>query len=124
MFHNVMCASGRAVLPAELNCFSELAHTHRLPDSRLFYEDHKFHTNMQMLRNRDGLGPPLKRGMERFAARQTGRLPFLRSSNLMEHVLTGRLEDISFEDVLSQPQHDEHLHQPHIIVERAMGISL
>ncbi|TMW45739.1 hypothetical protein DOY81_009179 [Sarcophaga bullata] len=39
-------------------------------------------------------------GMELFAARQVGRLPFLQSSNMMEDVLLGRDEMMGFQDFL------------------------
>lgn len=75
----VLSASGKAVLPTEPNCLSQLAHIHRLRDSELSYNEHKYNINMQMLRNREGLCAPLRVGMDRFAARQIARLPFLQS---------------------------------------------
>ncbi|ALC38719.1 Pomp [Drosophila busckii] len=118
----VLNASGRAVMPTEPNCLSQLSHIHRLRDSELNYNEHKYNLNMQMLRNREGLGAPLKMGMERFAARQIGRLPFLQSSNIMEDVLTGRCDEIAFEDFLNMPEFNENMRQPHAVVEKSMGI--
>ncbi|EDW04113.1 proteasome maturation protein [Drosophila grimshawi] len=121
---HVLNASGRAALPTEQNCLSQLAHVHRLRDSELNYNDHRYNIDMQMLRNREGLGAPLKMGMDRFAARQIGRLPFLQSSNIMDDVLTGRCDEISFEDFLNLPEYNENLRQPHAVVEKSMGIHI
>ncbi|XP_023164211.1 proteasome maturation protein [Drosophila hydei] len=121
---NVLNASGKATLPTEPNCLSQLAHVHRLRDSELNYADHKYNIDMQMLRNREGLGAPLKMGMDRFAAKQVGRLPFLQSSNLMDDVLTGRCDEISFQDFLGLPENYENLRQPHAVVEKSLGIYL
>lgn len=76
---SVLNATGRVGMPTEANCLNQLAHVHRLRDSELNYNEHQYNRNMQMLRNHEGLGVPLKMGMERFAARQVGRLPFLSS---------------------------------------------
>ncbi|EDW64847.2 proteasome maturation protein [Drosophila virilis] len=120
----VLNATGKARLPTDQNCLSQLAHVHRLRDSELNYDDHKYNLNMQMLRNREGLGAPLRMGMERFAARQIGRLPFLQSSNMMDDVITGRCDEISFEDFLNLPEYNENLRQPHAVVEKSLGIYL
>ncbi|EDW75983.1 uncharacterized protein Dwil_GK14916 [Drosophila willistoni] len=118
----VLNASGRAPLPTEANCFNQLAHVHRLRDSELNYNDHQYNLNMQILRNREGLHAPLRMGMDRFAARQVGRLPFLQSSYLMDDVLTGRCDTIGFEDFLNLPENNEHMRQPHAVVEKSLGI--
>lgn len=57
----------------------QVAHIHRLRDSEANYDQHQYNLNMQMMRNREGLNVPIKMGMELFAARQVGRLPFLQS---------------------------------------------
>ncbi|KAH8376780.1 hypothetical protein KR093_001328, partial [Drosophila rubida] len=120
----VLNASGKAVLPTQPNCVSQLAHIHRLRDSELNYNDHRYNIDMQMLRNHEGLGAPLRMGMDRFAARQVGRLPFLPSSNMMDDVFTGRCDEIAFEDFLNIPEHNEQMRQPHAVVEKSMGIYL
>ena len=53
------------------------------------------------LRSEQGIGAPLKLLMERKAASNVGRLPFLPSSNLMTEVLTGRIDSIGFEDIFN-----------------------
>ncbi|KAH8333924.1 hypothetical protein KR059_004543, partial [Drosophila kikkawai] len=118
----VLNAAGRVGMPTEANCFNQLAHVHRLRDSELTYNEHQYNLDMQMLRNREGLGVPLKMGMERFAARQVGRLPFLTSSNLMDDVLTGRYDTIGFEDFMNLPEYNEQMRQPHAVVEKSLGI--
>lgn len=75
----VLKATGKVGLPSEPNCLNQLAHVHRLRDSEMNYNEHQFLLNMELMRNREGLCVPLKMGMERFAARQMGRLPFLPS---------------------------------------------
>ncbi|BFF95714.1 proteasome maturation protein [Drosophila madeirensis] len=118
----VLHASGKVGMPTEENCYNQLAHVHRLRDSEANYHEHQYSLNMQMLRNREGLGIPLKMGMERHSARQIGRLPFLPSSNFMDEVLTGRNESIDFEDFLGLPEYNEHMRQPHAVVEKSLGI--
>ncbi|EDW90953.1 proteasome maturation protein [Drosophila yakuba] len=121
---SVLNATGRVGMPTEPNCLNQLAHVHRLRDSELNYNEHQYNLNMQMLRNREGLGVPLKMGMERFAARQVGRLPFLPSSNFMDDVLTGRCDSIGFEDFMNLPEYSEQMRQPHAVVEKSLGIHL
>jgi proteasome maturation protein len=78
--------------------------------------------NMAMLRNAQGLHAPLRLKMELEAAKKVGRLPFLPSSGLMNDVLTGRDEEIGFEDILNTAEFREQLVQPHAVVERHMGL--
>ncbi|EDV31443.1 uncharacterized protein Dana_GF15356 [Drosophila ananassae] len=118
----VLKATGKVGLPSEPNCLNQLAHVHRLRDSEMNYNEHQFMLNMELMRNREGLCVPLKMGMERFAARQMGRLPFLPSSNLMDDVLTGRLDSIGFEDFMNLPENSEQMRQPHAVVEKSFGI--
>lgn len=42
----------------------------------------------------------------------------------MEDVLTGRCDEIAFEDFLSIPENNEQMRQPHAVVEKSMGIYL
>lgn len=57
--------------------------------------------NFAMLTKTQGIHAPMKLMMERQAAAQVTRLPFLPSSNLMLEVLEGRDEDIGVEDILN-----------------------
>ncbi|XP_030383343.1 proteasome maturation protein [Scaptodrosophila lebanonensis] len=118
----VLNAAGKLSMPTEANCLSQLARVHDLRDSELHYYDHQYDLQMQMLRKREGMGVPLKMGMERFAASKVGRLPFLPSSNLMDDVLTGRCDTISFEDFLNVPEYSEQMRQPHAVMEKSLGI--
>lgn len=72
-------ASGRATLPGQQDCVAQLAQMNHLRQSEQNYAQHQFNLRMQILRNREGLNAPLKMGMELFAARKIGRLPFLKS---------------------------------------------
>ena len=56
---------------------------------------------MSQLRIAQGLNAPFKLEMERKFAHKIGRLPCLRSSNLMVDVLKGTDETIEIEDVLN-----------------------
>ncbi|XP_067620436.1 proteasome maturation protein [Eurosta solidaginis] len=73
---------------------------------------------LQVARNREGQGVPLKMAMELHAANQVGRLPFLHSSNMMRDVLLGKDEMIDFSDILGNPEHFEFQNQPHATVEK------
>jgi proteasome maturation protein len=78
--------------------------------------------NMAMLRNAQGLHAPLRLKIELEAAKKVGRLPFLPSAGLMSDVLTGRDEEIGFDDILNTAEFREQLAQPHAVVERHVGL--
>ncbi|KAH8336639.1 hypothetical protein KR074_009843 [Drosophila pseudoananassae] len=120
----VLKATGKVGAPLDVNCRDQLAHVHRLRDSEVNYHENQFALDMELMRNREGLCVPLKMGMDRFAARQTGRMPFLPSSNLMDDVLTGRSESIGFEDFMNVPENREQMRCPHAVVEKSFGINL
>lgn len=42
----------------------------------------------------------------------------------MDDVLTGRCDEISFQDFLGLPENYENLRQPHAVVEKSLGIYL
>ncbi|XP_037815890.1 proteasome maturation protein [Lucilia sericata] len=115
-------AAPTVAAPGKSNCLMQVAHIHRLRDSEANYDQHQYNLHMQMMRNREGLNVPIKMGMELFAARQVGRLPFLQSSNMMEDVLLGRDEMIGFQDFLGVPENYEFMRQPHVVVEKSLGI--
>lgn len=75
----VLSASGSASGPGKSGCLMQVAHDHPLRNSELNHDKHNFNLQMEMLRNREGLHAPLKIGMELFACKQVGRLPFLKS---------------------------------------------
>lgn len=77
--------------------------------------------NMAILKKTQGIGAPLKLMMERKAASEVGRLPFLPSSNLMKEVLEGKDEDLGFESFLGNPE-PEAMGHPHMVVERSFNI--
>ena len=78
--------------------------------------------NFLMLRNTQGLHAPLRINMELNAAKKIGRLPFLPSSGFMTDVLTGRDEEMGFEDILNTADFREQMAQPHAVVEKTLGI--
>lgn len=43
-------------------------------------------------------------------------------SNIMDDVLTGRCDELSFEDFLNLPEFNEHMRHPHAVVEKSLGI--
>ncbi|XP_073822188.1 proteasome maturation protein [Musca autumnalis] len=120
--NTVLDASPTVAGPGKSNCLMQVAHIHRLRDSEANYDTHQYNLQMQVLRNREGLNAPLKMGMELHAARQIGRLPFLQSSRMMEDVLLGRDEMITFPDFLGVPENFEFIRQPHVVMEKTLGI--
>lgn len=109
---------------SEPDSLTELAWPQLLPNSVTNYDEYKFKLDMQTLRNEKGLALPLQMCMERFAVSQTGRLPFLRSSNLMDDVLTGRCNEFNFSDYLTRPAFEQQVRSPHIVMEEFLGLQL
>jgi len=93
---------------------------HPLEQSEAQWEEHQDKIRMTILRNTQGLHAPMKLMMERRAASQVGRLPCLPSHRVALDVLTGRDEDIGFEDVLGVDS--EQMGQPHAMIEKRLGI--
>lgn len=75
-----------------------------------------------MLRNIQGIHAPLRIAMELKACDNVGHLPFLSSSNLSRDVLLGHDDYIDFNNILNSPEVHEGLHQPHVVMERKLGI--
>ena len=117
----VLKASRNAGVPGEPNCLMQLARIHDLRDSEANYDKHQHDLSMNIIRNHEGLGPPLRMRSELAAARKIGRLPFLQSSNIMEDVLLGRDETVNFDDFLNVPENRTSMQQPHTVVEKAYG---
>ena len=70
-----------------------------------------------------GLHAPFRLLMERKAASQVSRLPFLPSHHVALDVLTGNDECVAFEDFLGgQEVGSEVMGNPHALVEKRMGI--
>nr|CAD7406462.1 unnamed protein product [Timema cristinae] len=89
---------------------------------RISYTKNKELMHMTMLRNLQGLHAPLRLTMELRAAEKVGRLSFLPSSNFMRDVLSGRDEEIGFEDFLNTAEFREQMGQPHAILEKQLCI--
>ncbi|XP_069678661.1 proteasome maturation protein [Periplaneta americana] len=101
---------------------SKLAPVHTLEKGELQYAENRRKMDMMMLRNTQGLHVPLRLNMELQAAKKIGRLPFLPSSGFMADVLTGRDEEIGFEDILNTADFREQMAQPHAVVEKQLGL--
>ncbi|XP_066999655.1 proteasome maturation protein [Anabrus simplex] len=100
------------------NTREKLAPVHPLEESEKLYAENRHQMSMQMLRNAQGIHAPLRIGMELNAARRVGHLPILTSSGLMADVITGRDDEIGFEDILNTPEFREQMGHPHIMCER------
>ncbi|KAG8283648.1 hypothetical protein J6590_011016 [Homalodisca vitripennis] len=96
--------------------------SHPLEESEGNYAAMRDATQMTVLRNTQGLHAPLRLTMERRAAQQVGRLPFLPSSNLQLEVLRGDDVTLDFCDILNTPDVKESLFMPHAVVERSLGL--
>uniref|UniRef100_A0A1B6KIQ1 Proteasome maturation protein n=1 Tax=Graphocephala atropunctata TaxID=36148 RepID=A0A1B6KIQ1_9HEMI len=96
--------------------------SHPLEESERNYAAMQDATQMTVLRNTQGLHAPLRLTMERRAAQQVGRLPFLPSSNLQLEVLRGDDVTLDFNDVLNTPDFKESLYMPHAVIERNLGL--
>jgi proteasome maturation protein len=90
--------------------------------SLLQFAENRERMNMAILRNIQGLHAPLRLTMELQAAKKIGRLPFLPSSGFMSDVLTGRDEEIGFEDILNTAEFHEQMAQPHAVVEKHLAL--
>ncbi|XP_037070892.1 proteasome maturation protein-like [Pollicipes pollicipes] len=74
------------------------------------------------LRRVQGVHAPLRQQAELRAAGRVGRLPFMRSSNLMADTLTGRDETLDFSDYLGAVEGSEVMGLPHAVVEKQLGL--
>ncbi|PIK61834.1 putative proteasome maturation protein, partial [Apostichopus japonicus] len=80
---------------------NDLVSSHPLERSEKNYTQSKLSQEMLTLRKTQGLHAPLKLRMEQQIVQQINRGPSLRSSNALFDALTGRDEDIGFEDFLN-----------------------
>lgn len=117
-------ASKDSLPSSEPDCITALALPEIMPDTIIYYDEYMYMQDMQMLRNQMGMALPLVMCMDRFVVKQKGRLPFLRSSNFMDDVLTGRHNEIGFVDYLTRPDYEQPQRSPHIIMEELLGIRL
>ncbi|CAD5114871.1 DgyrCDS3904 [Dimorphilus gyrociliatus] len=99
---------------------SGLMQRHPLEESEKLWDKNQFDLNMAMLRNTQGISAPLKLTMERKFASKVGRLPCMRSSNVMMQTLNGSDETIDFDDILNTEP--ESAGNPHILVEKRLGL--
>jgi len=95
---------------------------HPLEFSEKYYHENEQANDLLMLRNSQGLHAPLRLNVERKVANHIQRLPGLQSSHLMSDILSGRLDTIEFDDILNDPMNAEIVGQPHVLMERRLGL--
>lgn len=95
---------------------------HPLEMSEKYYATNEEKTQMNILRNTQGLHAPIKLAAELRATRAVGRLPFLESSGLSAATIKSSDDFIDFTDILNLPEQDERFFVPHIIMENHLGI--
>ncbi|KAK4016458.1 proteasome maturation protein isoform X2 [Daphnia magna] len=78
--------------------------------------------NMRMLRTMQGLHAPIRLHMEKLAVKDIGHLPCLHRHNAMLDALTGKDTTIEFEDFLNNQIDSEIMGQPHVMIERQLGM--
>ncbi|RWS22703.1 proteasome maturation protein-like isoform X2 [Leptotrombidium deliense] len=95
---------------------------HPLEKADVSFKQRADEMTFSMLKNVQGVQAPLKLLMERRAASQVGRLPFMHSSNLMLDILEGNDDVIGSEDFLNDCATPEVMGPPHLVMERKLGI--
>jgi len=95
---------------------------HPLEASEAKWNEHQDKIRMTMLRNTQGVHAPFRLLMERKAASQVSRLPFLPSHHVALDVLTGNDEFVGFEDILGGPEVGEVMGNPHAMLEKRLGL--
>jgi len=98
------------------------AAVHPLEESEARWNEHQDKIRMTVLRNTQGVHAPFRLMMERRAASQVSRLPFLPSHHVALDVLTGNDECVGFEDFLGGQEVGEVMGNPHALVEKRMGL--
>lgn len=78
--------------------------------------------HMRVAKETQGLHAPLRLLMERQAAAQVTRLPFLPSSGLMRDVLDGRDEDLGPECIFNDPSQPEVMGTPLLVMQRNLKL--
>ncbi|XP_037506954.1 proteasome maturation protein [Rhipicephalus sanguineus] len=101
---------------------NSLASSHPLEESEKHFEENARKMQLAAVRSIQGLHAPMKIMLERKAALQIGRLPFLPSSNTMLEALDGRDETITFEDIYNDFSESEVLRPPHLVMEKHLNM--
>jgi len=94
--------------------------SHPLEFSERNYFKNQEANDFAMLQQTQGIHAPFRLMAERKIASKIQRMPGLQSSHLMSDILTGRLDDINFEDILGDPMDADIVGQPHILMERQL----
>ncbi|KAL3192295.1 hypothetical protein MRX96_059262 [Rhipicephalus microplus] len=101
---------------------NNLAASHPLEESEKHFEENARKMQLATARSIQGLHAPMKIMLERKAALQIGRLPFLPTSNTMLEALDGRDETITFEDIYNEFSESEVLRPPHLVMEKHLNM--
>ncbi|KAH6936567.1 hypothetical protein HPB50_019177 [Hyalomma asiaticum] len=101
---------------------NSLAASHPLEESEKYFEENARKMQLATARSIQGLHAPMKIMLERKAALQIGRLPFLPSSNTMLEALDGRDETVTFEDIYNEFSESEVLRPPHLVMEKHLNM--
>lgn len=101
---------------------NSLAVSHPLKNSEKNYEENARKMQLATARSIQGLHVPLRLMVEKKAALQVGRLPFLSSSNTMLEALDGRDETITFEDLYNDHTESEMLRPPLMVMQKHLNL--
>ncbi|XP_057366678.1 proteasome maturation protein-like isoform X1 [Daphnia carinata] len=95
---------------------------HPLEVALLKHSQKEEEINMRMLRTMQGMHAPIRLHMEKLAVKDIGHLPCLHRHNALLDALTGKDTTIEFEDFLNVQTDSEIMGQPHMMIERQLGI--
>nr|CAG4643634.1 EOG090X0J8E [Ilyocryptus agilis] len=99
-----------------------MIHGHPLQNVLLQHAKKEEEVNLKMLMKLQGLHMPLRLHMEKVAVKDIGHLPCLHRHNALLDALTGRDSTIDFEDFLNDPRDTEAKGQPHLVIEKHLGM--
>nr|CAG4647563.1 EOG090X0J8E [Megafenestra aurita]SVE92775.1 EOG090X0J8E [Megafenestra aurita] len=95
---------------------------HPLEAALIKHAQKKEEIDMRMLRTMQGLHAPIRLHMEKLGVKDIGHLPCLHRHNALLDALTGKDTTLDFEDFLNNPQDSEIMGQPHVMIERHLGM--
>nr|CAG4649845.1 EOG090X0J8E [Scapholeberis mucronata]SVE94005.1 EOG090X0J8E [Scapholeberis mucronata] len=95
---------------------------HPLQEALKKHDKKKEDIDMRILRSMQGLHAPMRLQMEKQSLKNIGHLPCLHRHNALLDALTGKDTTLDFEDFLNQPQYSEVMGQPHVMIERHLGL--
>ncbi|CAN0270084.1 unnamed protein product [Lampetra planeri] len=95
---------------------------HPLEASEKQYDLQQQQLSLQTLRRIQGLHAPLRLQMEMRATSQVQRLPCLQSSRVALDTIRGFDDYLGFEHVLNDPEYAEAMGEPHVMMEKQLGL--